>query len=195
TRNYFEIVFGSGGSSGHQSSGYVSSGVCHPARRHGFHQLPEFVDRSAHREPMARTAPQLLVQDHGLGEALVVLPSRYKTWRRRGCPSGRLGWSKSSAGLCVIPIFSITRRDLRFPGTVNDTSSEICKLSNASPTTARAPSVASPFPQCSADNRHPISTHGVNAASKEGIARPIKPMNQRSSRNSAAYNPKPCSTK
>jgi hypothetical protein len=38
--------------------------------------------------------------------------------------------SKSSSGSCVIPSYSITRRDLAFAGTVNDTNSSRPRVSN-----------------------------------------------------------------
>ena len=49
--------------------------------------------------------------------------ARYRTCRRSGCPSGIAGWSKSSPGDRVIPIRSMTARDRRFAGTVNETIS------------------------------------------------------------------------
>ncbi len=49
--------------------------------------------------------------------------SRESTCGRSGCPSATRGWRKSPASSCVMPNFSITRRDAWFPGTVKATIS------------------------------------------------------------------------
>ena len=52
------------------------------------------------------------------------------------------GWSKSSAGSWVIPIRSITARDRRLAGTVQDRISSRPRSSNPNASAARAASVA-----------------------------------------------------
>ena len=73
-----------------------------------------------------------------------------------------------------------------FIGTVNETIPVSPWLSNPSRIASRAPSVASPCPQCSGASRQPISTHGVNAATKSGTANPRNPIKPWLSRSSAA---------
>ncbi len=94
-----------------------------------------------------------------------------------------------------MPTFFMTRIDRALSGVVNDTSCSIRSSSNACRITAPAPSVASPLPQCSWAIRHPTSTAGINGASKAGIDKPKNPTKHWSSRNSAAYMPKPCARK
>src|SRR5712692_6801234 len=67
-----------------------------------------------------------------------------------------------------MPIFSITRRERRLPGAVNDTTSSSPNVSKPSASTARAPSVAYPSPQYSPARRQPLSTQRVKCASKGG---------------------------
>jgi hypothetical protein len=121
--------------------------------------------------------------------------SRYSTCRCNRCPSGIPGWSKSSSASYLIPSFSITRRERTFPGTVNETTSANPSSANAYCITARAPSVASPRPQCARASRHPISTQGVKCAANCGTASPMNPINVPSPRSSAAHAPNPRSLK
>jgi hypothetical protein len=121
-----------------------------------------------------RRITSALVRAVGYAEVLFAIPrevlSRYRTWRQRGWPWGRFGWSKSSAGSWIIPSFSITRRDRAFAGTVNETTASSASTSKAYRITSRAPSVASPLPQWIDDNRHPTSTQGVKRVWNEGMA-------------------------
>lgn len=66
----------------------------------------------------------------------------------------------------------MTRLEARFIGTVKETNSLSCSVSKAYRRTARAPSVANPWFQFSADNLQPISTQGVNFAVNCGTASP-----------------------
>jgi hypothetical protein len=57
-----------------------------------------------------------------------------------------------------MPIFSITRREAMFDGTVNETISRRRNVSKPNFSTAPAPSVAKPRFQNAASRRQPIST-------------------------------------
>ena len=66
-------------------------------------------------------------------------------------------------------------------------------LQKAQPITLRAASRAYPVPQYSGRNRQPISTQGVNGASKATRASPVSPARLPVALSSTAQNVKPCS--
>ena len=93
----------------------------------------------------------------------------------------------------VIPSFSITRRDRRFAGTVNATTS-----GSASTSGTHSAGIRERLPWRVPDSsdavaiRQPISTHGVKCASNGTCDSPTIPTNSPVARSSAAKNPKPC---
>ena len=86
---------------------------------------------------------------------------------------------------------SMTARDLEFLTAVKDTIS--LRPSDVKPMWSApcAASEASPLPQCEKERRQPISTHGENGSSADGVCKPTNPINSRESFNSAAQNPQP----
>ncbi len=86
---------------------------------------------------------------------------------------------------------SMTARDLKFPTAVKDTISFRPRDTKPMRSAPRAASEASPLPQCERERRQPISTHGENGSSAEGVCKPTNPMNSREAFNSAAQNPQP----
>ena len=83
---------------------------------------------------------------------------RYSTCRSRGWSSGREGWSKSSSGSRVMPSRTMRRRDGVLETAVKEMTSSSPSSRKAKERQARAASQASPLPQNSGRNRHPIST-------------------------------------
>ena len=115
--------------------------------------------------------------------------ARYSTCGESSWPSGILGCRKSPWRSRTKPSRSISRRDRSFTRAVNDSTSGRCSSAKAWWSACLASSYAMPRPQCSRASLQPISTHGVNAASKAGTARPVKPANTPST--STAHRPQP----
>ena len=67
-------------------------------------------------------------------------------------------------------------------------------LQKAQPITLRAASREYPVPQYSGRNRQPISTQGVNGASKAARASPVNPARFPVALSSTAQNVNPCSS-
>ena len=83
--------------------------------------------------------------------------------------------------------------DGRLLSVVKATTSGSSRTLKAQPITLRAASRAYPVPQYSGRNRQPISTQGVNGASKATRASPVSPARLPVALSSTAQNVKPCS--